>query len=138
MRSMSEMSILQRLEFLTMKARQAVDRTSHITSHHDFLCSPDNMDLFDATVLRIQVVGEMLKQIDDLTNGELLTPYYPQIPWRAAFSMRNVISHEYAMVDPDKIYNTLKTDLPELLLVLDNIIADFRSGKHDNNLYNRL
>lgn len=138
MRSMSEMSILQRLEFLTMKARQAVDRSSHITSHHDFLCSPDNMDLFDATVLRIQVVGEMLKQIDDLTNGELLTPYYPQIPWRAVFGMRNVISHEYAMVDPDKIYNTLKTDLPQLLSVLDNIIADFRSGKHDNNLYNRL
>lgn len=138
MRSMSEMSILQRLEFLTMKARQAVDRTSHITSHHDFLCSPDNMDLFDATVLRIQVVGEILKQIDDLTNRELLTPYYPQIPWHAVFGMRNVISHEYAMVDPDKIYNTLKTDLPQLLSVLDNIIADFRSGKYDNNLYNRL
>lgn len=77
MRSMSKMSILQRLEFLTMKARQAVDRTSHITSHHDFLCSPDNMDLFDATVLRVQVTGEMLKQIEDITQGQLLTPYYP-------------------------------------------------------------
>lgn len=30
MRSMSEMSLLQRLEFLTEKAKQAVDRTSHI------------------------------------------------------------------------------------------------------------
>ncbi|KKB60506.1 DUF86 domain-containing protein [Parabacteroides gordonii] len=132
MRSMSEMSILQRLEFLTMKARQAVDRTSHITSHHDFLCSPDNMDLFDATVLRVQVTGEMLKQIEDITQGQLLTPYYPQIPWRAIFGLRNVISHEYAMVDPEEFFRILKTDLPELLIVLDNIITDFRAGRFNN------
>lgn len=80
---MSEMSILQRLEFLTEKARQAVDRTSHITSYHEFLSSPEGLDIFDATVLRIQVTGEMLKQIEDLTQGQLLTPHYPQIPWRA-------------------------------------------------------
>lgn len=132
MRSMSEMSILQRLEFLTMKARQAVDRTSHITSHHDFLCSPDNMDLFDATVLRVQVTGEMLKQIEDITQGQLLTPYYPQIPWRAIFGLRNVISYEYAMVDPEEFFRILKTDLPELLIVLDNIITDFRAGRFNN------
>ena len=131
MRSMSEMSILQRLEFLTMKARQAVDRTSHITSHHDFLCSPDNMDLFDATVLRVQVTGEMLKQIEDITQGQLLTPYYPQIPWRAIFGLRNVISHEYAMVDPEEFFRILKTDLPKLLSVLHDIIADFRAGRYD-------
>lgn len=131
MRSMSEMSILQRLEFITEKGRQAVDRTANITDYNDFLCSPDNMDLFDATVLRIQVVGEMLKQIDEMTKGKLLAPYYPQIPWRAVFGLRNFISHEYVMVDPEKIYNTLQTDLPELLSVLDNMIADFRSGQFD-------
>lgn len=90
------------------------------------------MDLFDATVLRVQVTGEMLKQIDDLTLGQLLTPCYPQIPWRAIFGLRNVISHEYAMVDPEEFFRILKHDLPELLIVLDNIIADFRSGKYND------
>lgn len=130
MRSMSEMSILQRLEFLTEKARQAVDRTSHITSYHEFLSSPEGMDIFDATVLRIQVTGEMLKQIEDLTQGQLLTPHYPQIPWRAVFGLRNVISHEYAMVDPEEFFRILKTDLPKLLSVLHDIIADFRAGRY--------
>lgn len=134
MRSMSKMSILQRLEFLTEKARQAVDRTARITSYHDFLSSPDNMDLFDATVLRIQVVGEMLKQIDEMTEGKLLAPYYPQIPWRAVFGLRNFISHEYIMVDPEKIYNTLQTDLPELISVLHQIIADFRDGRYNDSI----
>lgn len=131
MRSMSEMSILQRLEFLTEKAKQAVDRTSHIINHHEFLNTPEGMDIFDATVLRVQVTGEMLKQIDDLTQGKLLTPNYPQIPWRAVFGLRNVISHEYAMVDPEEFFRILKTDLPQLLLVLQDIIADFRIGRFD-------
>ena len=131
MRSMSEMSILQRLEFLTEKARQAVDRTSHIASQHEFLNTPDGLDIFDATVLRVQVTGEMLKQIDDLTLGKLLIPNYPQIPWRAIFGLRNVISHEYAMVDPEEFFRILKTDLPQLLLVLYDIIADFRAGRYD-------
>lgn len=129
MRSMSEMSLLQRLEFLTEKARQAVDRTNHITDYRIFLMSPEGMDLFDATVLRVQVTGEMLKQIDDLTQGQLLSPYYPQIPWRAVFGLRNVISHEYAMVDPEEFFRILKKNLPELLSVLQNMIDDFRSGR---------
>ena len=88
--------------------------------------------LFDATVLRVQVTGEMLKQIEDITQGQLLTPYYPQIPWRAIFGLRNVISHEYAMVDPEEFFRILKTDLPELLIVLDHIITDFRAGRFNN------
>lgn len=61
MRYTSEMSVLERLEFLTMKAEQAVERTSGITEYRQFLTSPDAMDVFDATVLRVQVVGEMLE-----------------------------------------------------------------------------
>lgn len=63
MRSMSEMGVLDRLRFLTMKAEQAVERTNEITEYNQFLVTPEAMDLFDATTLRIQIVGEMLKQI---------------------------------------------------------------------------
>ena len=76
MRYTSEMSVLERLEFLTMKAEQAVERTSGITEYRQFLTSPDAMDVFDATVLRVQVVGEMLKQVDDKTERKLLRPWY--------------------------------------------------------------
>jgi len=42
-----------------MKAEQAVKRTEDIKEFRQFLVSPEAMDLFDATTLRIQVVGEM-------------------------------------------------------------------------------
>lgn len=128
---MSDMSLLERLEFITEKAKQIINRTSFITDYHQFLVSPDAMDLFDATVLRLQVVGEMLKQIDDITRGQLLIPNYPEIPWRAVFGLRNFISHEYAMVDPEKIFYTVKEDIPFLLQILERIADDFRTGKHE-------
>ncbi|MFV0581582.1 MAG: hypothetical protein ACK5N4_06005 [Parabacteroides gordonii] len=36
------------------------------------------------------------------------------------------------MVDPEEFFRILKTDLPELLIVLDNIITDFRAGRFNN------
>ena len=131
MRYTSEMSVLERMEFLTMKAEQAVERTANITDYRQFLASPDAMELFDATVLRVQVVGEMLKQIDDKTERKLLRPNYPEIPWKSVFGMRNFISHEYSMVNPEKIFYTVKQDFPQLILVLHRIIDDLRSGRYD-------
>lgn len=130
MRSMSDMGLLERLRFLTMKAEQAVNRTKDIKEFRQFLVSPEAMDLFDATTLRIQVVGEMLKQIDDMTGGRILCPCYPEIPWRSVFGMRNFISHEYCMVDPEEIFNVVKEDLPYLIETLHRIIADFEAGIH--------
>ena len=83
MRYTSEMSVLERMEFLTMKAEQTVERTANITDYHQFLISPDAMDLFDATVLRVQVVGEMLKQIDDKTERKLFAPIIPRYRGKA-------------------------------------------------------
>lgn len=46
--------------------------------------------------------------------------------------MRNIISHEYAATDPEKVLNTAKLNIPELLPVIKNIIKEVDSGKHDD------
>ena len=43
------------------------------------ICTPEGVDLFDATCVRIQTIGETLKQIDTETKEKLLV-YYPGIP----------------------------------------------------------
>ena len=45
----------------------------------DLLRTPEGVDLFDATCMRIQTIGEALKQIDTETKEKLLV-YYPGIP----------------------------------------------------------
>ena len=129
---MSDLNLLARLRFLIEKAEQTVGRTSHLSSYRDFFGSPEAVDLFDATVLRLQVIGEMLKQVDDKTKGLLLAPHYPEIPWRSIFGLRNFISHEYCMVDPEEIYNVVKDDLPRLIAVLHRMVGDCESGYFDD------
>ncbi len=120
-------NIPQRFQFVLNKVDQAIDDCEHVADPQEFLLSPGGMILFDATVMRIQVIGEMLKQIDDATNGEILCNY-PEIPWRSVFGMRNFISHEYCMIDPDKIFYTIKDDLPPLAEVLKRIITDLSNA----------
>ncbi|WP_262349873.1 hypothetical protein [Parabacteroides johnsonii] len=58
MQSTSKSIIIEHLSFLTEKGELALERTAEIISPDDFLCSPAGMDLFDATTMRLQIVGE--------------------------------------------------------------------------------
>ena len=48
--------------------------------------------------------------------------------------MRNFLSHEYGDVDAEGIFNTVKTNIPELLHVSEVIRQDLVSGKLDSFL----
>ena len=105
-------------------------RTSDVADCDDLLRTPEGVDLFDATCMRIQTIGEALKQIDTETKEKLLV-YYPGIPWRKIFAMRNIISREYLSVDPEIITDIVKHNLSPLLVVLYRIQDDLNAGKHD-------
>ena len=62
--------------------------------------------MFDACVLRLQVIGENVKKILDESENPL--EKYHEIPWRAIVSLRNIISHEYANVDEEIVFQVIK------------------------------
>lgn len=39
--------------------------------------------------------------------------------------MRNLISHEYANVDEEIVYDTIKNELPQLLEVIDDLLKKY-------------
>ncbi len=78
------------------------------------------MDIFDATCMRLQTIGETVKNIDNLTNHELLINY-AGTPWRSIIGLRNIISHEYLSIDPEEIFKIVKVHLPGLLLAIQQI-----------------
>ena len=49
------------------------------------------MDIFDATCMRLQTIGETTKNIDNMTKGALFASY-PQIAWRSIIGLRNIIA----------------------------------------------
>lgn len=79
----------------------------------DCLQSMLGMTILDACIMRIQVIGETIKSIDDKTKGTLLS-LYPEIPWKKIIGLRNIISHEYANIDYDIIWVVITKHLPTL------------------------
>ena len=67
--------ITDKLLFVIQRFELALKRTSDVADCDDLLRTPEGVDLFDATFMRIQT----LKQIDTETKEKLLV-YYPGIP----------------------------------------------------------
>lgn len=102
------------LLFIEERINLTIERCRCITSINDFLASPEKIDIFDATCMRLQTIGETIKNIDNLTNHQLLVQYIG-IPWRSVIGLRNIISHEYLSIDPEEIFKIVKVHLPRLL-----------------------
>ena len=81
------------------------------------------MTVLDACIMRIQVVGETIKSIDDKTKGDFFS-HYPEIPWKKIIGLRNIISHEYANIDYEIIWVVITKHLPPLKETVENIIKD--------------
>lgn len=46
---------------------------------------------------------------------------HPEIPWHKINALRSKIVHDYGEIKLDIIYDTIKNDLPDLLINIENI-----------------
>lgn len=64
-------------------------------------------------------------QISELANN-LSSEYLEQsadIPWHAIRGFRNVIAHDYAVVDPFWAWDTVENDIPHLAVAIKESLA---------------
>ena len=66
-------------------------------------------ELQDATLMRLQVIGENIKKIPFKIKKK-----NKNIKWRKFEKLRNLISHKYGSVDYEIIWNFINENLPEL------------------------
>jgi len=75
-------------------------------------------DTQDATIRRLEVIGEAAKRISaDLRAKHL------EIPWRAITGMRDKLIHDYLDVDLDEVWKTATEDVPALQQQIEKIIT---------------
>ena len=74
--------------------------------------------LLFALVRAIEVIGEAAGQVSKAARSEA-----PDIPWPLIVSMRNRLIHAYFDVNHDILWNTVITELPELLPKLEALKA---------------
>ena len=92
----------------TLQRFEVVDSVDYFTN------TPQGMEKLDSICMQLIAIGESLKNIDKITNKELLEKY-PQIDWKGAKGMRDIISHHYFDIDANDIYFVCDEKLEELL-----------------------
>jgi len=100
---------------------QIVDMIKKISKSNLDKMGPDSL-LLDATLMRLQVIGESSKKIP-----VKIKKIYPNIPWRALEKMRNFISHNYLGINEKIIRKSIEKHVLPSELSLKKILSDKRS-----------
>ena len=100
-----------------------------INTPDDFVTNLSGLTAFRACGMSLQYVTEIFVKIRNLCGKDFFKPY-STIPWDAVFGMRNFLSHEYGQIDNEGFFNTIKTNIPDLIPVTRQILADLQSGKN--------
>jgi len=72
-----------------------------------------------ATIYCLQVIGEAVKNIP-----EEIKEKYQEIPWRNVVGMRDRLIHGYFTVDFERVWETVKRDLPPLKEAINKILKE--------------
>lgn len=76
-----------------------------------------NKDLQDATVRRLEVIGEATKNIP-----ESIREKYPEIEWKKIAGIRDIIIHAYFELDLDLIWGVIQNKLSDLKKKIEIIL----------------
>jgi uncharacterized protein with HEPN domain len=126
---MSDMAPLQeRLRLILSALERIPRRCTTIEKPEDFLADENGLDRLDAICMILIAAGEEFKNIDRQTKGELFSRY-PQVAWRGAMGLRDVLAHGYLDVDVDQLFNVCKTRIPSLIDTLKQMIKDLESSQ---------
>lgn len=113
------------LELIQESLERINIRFSNVSSSDDFLLSESGMMKLDSICMKLTAIGESIKNLDKVTNKELLAQY-PEIPWKHVMGIRDIIVHHYFDVDADEIYRICQEDLPQLQQVIKRMLNDLK------------
>lgn len=113
------------LELIQESLERINVRFSDVSSSDDFLLSESGMMKLDSICMKLTAIGESIKNLDKVTNKELLAQY-PEIPWKHVMGIRDIIVHHYFDVDADEIYRICQEDLPQLQQVIKRMLNDLK------------
>ena len=107
-------------------AQKVVQRFQVINNPNDFTGTAAGVEKMDAICMMLIVIGESLKNLDKISEQKLLTQY-PNVDWKKAKGMRDIITHHYSDIDAETVFFTCKRKIPDLLVEIQKILKDLKS-----------
>ena len=120
---MDKSTTLELIDFILESIRLINRRFKSIKSSDEFLESDDGLDKLDAISMRIQAIGEALKNLDK-RKRELLLKVADKNYWSRIIKTRDFISHHYVDIDAETVFDICSNELEELeskIILLKNL-----------------
>lgn len=110
---MDKSTTLELIDFILESIRLINRRFKTIKTSDDFLNGDDGLDKLDAISMRIQAIGESLKNLDK-REKELLLKVSDKNYWSRIIKTRDFISHHYVDIDSETVFDICTNELDEL------------------------
>ena len=115
--------VIATLKSIILSMEQVLKRFEVIQSSLDFIKDDAGLEKLDSICMQLIATGEGLKQVDKLTNGALFSKY-PDVDWKKAMGMRDVIAHHYFDMDHETVYLVCKERIPDMKSAVQRILKD--------------
>lgn len=113
--------LISKLEYTLEHIDRIKEYTITIHDSDDYVNSSQGITLFDATLMRLQALGENLKQVEQKAPEILAN--HPEIEWIKIIRLRDIISHHYEKLQTEIVYEICIDFIPKLESVIKKIIA---------------
>ena len=117
--------LISRFEFVLESASLIQTWFNDIRQPDDYLSSALGKSHLDATLMRLQSIGETLKKIDTEHSGILKK--HPGVEWREIIRLREIISHHYEQLSHEIIYGICRDNIPALKATVELILTELRT-----------
>ena len=117
--------VIDILENIGWSINQIAKRFQTIGSVDDFIKDDNGLEKLDSICMQLINIGEALKQVDKVTDGKLLINY-PDIDWKKAKGMRDIITHHYFDIDAETVFVVCSKHIPEMERIIGKILSDLR------------
>lgn len=96
--------VIEILSQVLTSTKRIMARFKPVESISFFLDTEEGLEKLDAICMQLIAIGESLKNLDKVAGPEFLNRY-PQIDWKSAKGMRDIISHHYFDLDAEAVFD---------------------------------
>jgi uncharacterized protein with HEPN domain len=113
-------SILSQIENAVETIQTRCQRVNDVSFFTD---SPEGMEKLDSVCMLLMAIGESIKNLDKLTNGQLLAAY-PSVDWPGVKGFRDIVAHHYFDIDAEQVFWIVSRELKPLSEIIKKMIHD--------------
>ena len=111
------------LKRIASTIERIINNSKTIADSQYYVLSPAGMERLESTCMLLLAIGESIKGIDKMTQKQLL-PNYPEVDWKGAMGIRDIIAHHYFDIDESIVFDVVKNKLPGMLETINKMIEE--------------